>query len=262
MNSKSIGKLISESRKQIGYTQKQLADFLYVSDKAVSKWERGLSLPDYSLISKLSMILDIDIEHLIPNSIFSKVLDWEGVLFINRKNGINEKTIIHNKPLIEYLISYFMLVGISKITILGCDEKFVKKLKLEKYGLSISFNKDKIKAKNKMIIYDNFFIYGANLTRIFRSYMDLKENIKVFFESCEIPVLFAHEESIDIDYIKEKSTIKKLYRGTTVVLLNSISKLKETSQFVKICESNSSYLMYDLKELSINRELIGKPTVE
>ena len=256
MDIKNIGKLISESRKQSGYTQKQLADLLYVSDKAVSKWERGLSLPDYSLIPKLSMILNIDIEHLIPNSIFSKVSDWEGVLYINNKNGINEKTLIHNKPLIVYLISYFMLVGITKITILGCDEKFVKKLKLEKYGLSISFNKNAIKSKNKMIIYDNFFIFGANLTRIFRSFMDLEENVKVYFEKYELPVLFTHDKEIDIDSIRTTSVVKKLGRGMFVFNIKSIKKIKEAAQFVKINQSNSSFPISDLKEIAILRQLI------
>ena len=37
-------------RKEKGMTQKELAEKLYVSDKAVSKWERGLSLPDIALL--------------------------------------------------------------------------------------------------------------------------------------------------------------------------------------------------------------------
>ena len=46
-------------------TQKELAEKLYVTDKAVSKWERGLSLPDISLLEKLSEELEVDVSELL-----------------------------------------------------------------------------------------------------------------------------------------------------------------------------------------------------
>lgn len=44
-----IGKYIAEKRKALGLTQKQLAEKLNMSDKSVSKWERGICLPDVSI---------------------------------------------------------------------------------------------------------------------------------------------------------------------------------------------------------------------
>ncbi len=49
-----IGNAIKTLRLQAGYTQHALADVLGVTDQAVSKWERGLSVPDVSIITKLS----------------------------------------------------------------------------------------------------------------------------------------------------------------------------------------------------------------
>ena len=49
-----FGKFIAERRKEKGYTQKTLAQKLCVSDKAVSKWETGNSLPDVSLLIPLA----------------------------------------------------------------------------------------------------------------------------------------------------------------------------------------------------------------
>lgn len=46
MDKEKMGKFISEARKKKGLTQKDLASIIYISDKAVSKWERGLSFPD------------------------------------------------------------------------------------------------------------------------------------------------------------------------------------------------------------------------
>ena len=53
------GNVISEARKKKGLTQKDLAIQLHVSDKAISKWERGLGYPDISLLIPLTNILDI-----------------------------------------------------------------------------------------------------------------------------------------------------------------------------------------------------------
>jgi len=65
MNSEKMGQFISELRKSHQMTQKELAEKLDVSDKAVSKWERGLSYPDIALLSPLSNILGITVTELL-----------------------------------------------------------------------------------------------------------------------------------------------------------------------------------------------------
>ena len=61
MDKERTGQLITELRKEKGLTQKQLADALNVTDKAVSKWERGLSFPDISMLEPIAQTLDISI---------------------------------------------------------------------------------------------------------------------------------------------------------------------------------------------------------
>ena len=61
----NIGKLIAELRKEKCMTQKELAEKLNITDRAVSKWERGICCPDISLLEDLSKILDIPIHNLI-----------------------------------------------------------------------------------------------------------------------------------------------------------------------------------------------------
>lgn len=65
METKSIGYVISEQRKAHGWTQKQLADLLGVTDKAVSKWECNKSLPDVALLAQLSEVLEIPVDELL-----------------------------------------------------------------------------------------------------------------------------------------------------------------------------------------------------
>lgn len=61
MDLSKIGKYIAEKRKALGLTQKQLAEKLNMSDKSVSKWERGICLPDVSIYMELCSILRISI---------------------------------------------------------------------------------------------------------------------------------------------------------------------------------------------------------
>ncbi len=65
MANKTTGEIISSKRHEKGFTQKELAEKLNVTDKAVSKWERDVALPDINTIPKLAEILDISIEELI-----------------------------------------------------------------------------------------------------------------------------------------------------------------------------------------------------
>ena len=59
------GSFISEMRKDKGLTQKQLADQVGVSDKAVSRWETGKGLPDTSIMPELCKALDINVNELL-----------------------------------------------------------------------------------------------------------------------------------------------------------------------------------------------------
>lgn len=65
MDLQKCGQLIAEQRKQLQLTQKQLGDLVGVSDKAVSKWERGLSFPDVGLCEKLSTVLQLSLAELL-----------------------------------------------------------------------------------------------------------------------------------------------------------------------------------------------------
>ena len=65
MNCSEAGRLIRSRRCELGFTQKQLADMMNISDKTVSKWERGLGFPDVNILSDLSKILSVSIDSLI-----------------------------------------------------------------------------------------------------------------------------------------------------------------------------------------------------
>lgn len=64
MKERTMAEVISERRKALGMTQKDLAEKMNITDKAVSKWERGLACPDTASIPKLAQVLGISLEEL------------------------------------------------------------------------------------------------------------------------------------------------------------------------------------------------------
>ena len=66
--------IIATRRKELGYTQQQLAEKLNVSDKVVSKWETGRSLPDTSMLTDLAEVLGISVSELLKSDTVSKTM--------------------------------------------------------------------------------------------------------------------------------------------------------------------------------------------
>ncbi|MBR5233459.1 MAG: helix-turn-helix domain-containing protein [Clostridia bacterium] len=91
MDQLKIGKFISECRKNIGLTQKQLAEKLNITDRAVSKWETGKALPDSSIMLELCRILKITVNDLLSGEVIS----------MENNNQINEKLLIEMSKELE-----------------------------------------------------------------------------------------------------------------------------------------------------------------
>lgn len=65
MRKDELGKFICENRKTLGMTQEELAQKLFVTNKAVSKWEKGQSFPDIALLEHLAEVLGVSVAELI-----------------------------------------------------------------------------------------------------------------------------------------------------------------------------------------------------
>ncbi|WP_286228333.1 helix-turn-helix domain-containing protein [Neobacillus mesonae] len=71
MDNRKIGELILNLRKEKGMTQKQLADQMNISDRTISKWERGYGCPDITLLPSLSTLLGVNIEYILDGDLSS-----------------------------------------------------------------------------------------------------------------------------------------------------------------------------------------------
>ena len=89
-----FGEFISTQRKKMGYTQKDLADRLFLSDKAISKWERGLSLPDISLLIPLAGILNVTVTELLEAKTADRLPDMDA----GHVEDLLKKTLAYSAP--------------------------------------------------------------------------------------------------------------------------------------------------------------------
>ena len=113
MDALKTGKIISNARKKLNMTQKDLASKLFVSDKAVSKWERGLSFPDISVLIPISEILNINLYDLLNGDETGEKKD-DAIL----KDTINYSNKERSK-LKKTLIAIIIIMSISIIILFG-----------------------------------------------------------------------------------------------------------------------------------------------
>ena len=112
MDQIKIGKFIQECRKEVGLTQMQLAEMLGITDRAVSKWETGRTLPDSSIMLELCKILKISVNDLLNGEIVS----------MDNYNEKNEKTLIElvkqKEENDKHLLLLEWVIGILSVLIL------------------------------------------------------------------------------------------------------------------------------------------------
>ena len=104
MNKDTFGTFIAAARKEKGLTQQKLANQLHVTDKAVSKWERGLSYPDLTLMEALADALDLSVTELITcqrlpeaaeeNTAVRSLLDISGSALAEQRKKIWSKAAV------------------------------------------------------------------------------------------------------------------------------------------------------------------------
>ena len=194
MNQDKIGKLIAKLRKEKGLTQQELGEKVNVGSRAVSKWERGLTLPDISIINELSKILGITSDELLKGELDNskekstnkKPFNYKPLLillpiiiiiivliiFINNKDK-NEVYLLKSLEPTEYRIDGKMIIIENDLSII------INKIEFQDYN----FNQIKIKNYEYCLISDNKVIFGFShnkLTNSLSTPMSIKKFLKTF----------------------------------------------------------------------------------
>lgn len=111
-----IGKYIAEKRKGLGLTQKQVAEKLGMSDKSVSKWERGICLPDVSIYMELCDILGISINEFLAGEDISE----DNLIKKSEENLIQvTKDSKHRQKNLKNIIVVLIIVTLVAVASLG-----------------------------------------------------------------------------------------------------------------------------------------------
>lgn len=118
MDQIKIGRFIADERKRKGYTQKQLSEKLEISDKTISKWERGNGFPEVSLLLPLCNELEITVNELLSGERVSEE-DYRMKAEENMVNLVREAQESKRKIIISAIIAFFSLLASMPLFIIA-----------------------------------------------------------------------------------------------------------------------------------------------
>lgn len=269
MDTKRVGKSISFLRSNYGLTQKDLAMHLGVTDKAVSRWERGVGAPDISLLSKLSIVLDTDIESILEGNLSQHEQSWSGILKLDYDEGINAGTLIYNKCAVCYQLSLLMLAGIKEIHVCGKSKDIDIAYDIigngERYGINVDYERmDKLgeskSAVGTMLVDGLDFIYGKDVTKCFRRIMNNSRypiNL-VNYNKISTSVYFypnTYETKLILSNEAAEIKVQTMERGIITFPIKSNVDVLDASNLVRILEEHQGEAIADLEEIAVRRNM-------
>ena len=175
MDQEKIGKFILKLRKEKNMTQQELADKLNVTDRAVSHWENGKSIPDVSLFKPICEIFDISVNELISGDKLSKekLIKQSDENIINTINHSNREK---NKSKKIIIILVIVIIFLLFIALLSYKSKYPK---IDLYHFSVYQSEFKKLEKKVNIENKNIYYYGLN----YALFCDKEDNCFQFSEA-------------------------------------------------------------------------------
>lgn len=262
MNQQKIGKFICDLRKEKNLSQYQLADMIPISRQAVSKWERGITIPDSLVLIKLSEIFDVSINEILAGERIEKksIKALETVTLnildeTNKKSKKNKKMVIAFTVIILMLLivflTYYFLNSYNSIKVYKVDgegktvattngifvttrQKTYFRLGELTYDKSTKISKVKLyyKIKNKEyllvetssenILLTDYYGYDAHFP--FNKVNSIIKNLYL-----QITFSNSKEETIKLNVIKDFSNNNIIFQKKTKISDNTISKTTKSN---------------------------------
>ena len=190
MDNNEIGKFIARCRKEKGLTQKELGEKLFVTDKAVSKWERGVSLPDITILEKLADELDTDIYSILQIPKKDKSLALEVI----EKERVKIKNQFKRKLIVLLIIGVIILgIFLFKTVSFGYSVKHVKYTHYDNKLINLGVPKFSFYMQNS----ENNYSFKS-----FRGKAVLENEMKSFLNTLEFmtcnDTVYYYDESVDM----------------------------------------------------------------
>lgn len=246
MDNEKFGNFVKELRKEKNLTQKELAEKINITDKAVSKWERGLSFPDITMLNILSKELDVSVEELlngerIKESEKSEQIDVEKAVKealekANHKEEKRKKKILKIKKVTKIIsIIFFVLFLILNSIYFYLSYKYgfeyvidslfyiVNEIILISVFLFLLFTFKKKKAK---IVLISIFVIATLINIIFMGIYGLKNKSYITFSSD-----FKYEFVVKQD----KGTNElRIYKNSLLLFARPMQNLSESAKDIKV----------------------------
>lgn len=146
MNNEKFGKFIAELRKDNNMTQKELAEKLNLSDKAISKWERGLSFPDITVWESLAQVLGITLVELIKAE---KIQENDNIVMediVSETVQISKNEVNKNKKKIRIVI-----ISIISIIIMGTVGMSILLNVFPRYSESLKYSQEYVIGQGNIV---------------------------------------------------------------------------------------------------------------
>lgn len=208
MDQIKIGKLIAECRKAQNLTQVELANLLGVSDKSVSKWERGICLPDVSLYPSLCKILNITLNEFFAGCHLTDE-NFKEAADNNLLNAL-ENSVFTLKDKVEFFKNkwqkdhFFELIIVMIIIVFLIIYSFIKNNGYQYLFIIMGFISGIIE-NNKMMAYVEKNAYGNNSKA---SDIDFKAYLKSLEEFKEKMLQFKNKKEA-VNYLVKETGLKK-----------------------------------------------------
>lgn len=283
MNSENIGKFIKQLRTEKGWTQEDLANKVSVGREAISKWERGKTSPDSSLLLILSNLFDVTVnEILIGERETKKNATLE---LYDDRNEINKKL---KKVVFGSIVFVFILLflffcyyfvnqyrSIHVYTVYGYNDNFeIKNGLFIKTNGKFYFNIGNIENINELQItrLDLYYtennkeslIYSSNSENIYfydykgyEEYFDLKK-INIILNNLYVKISYDNkEEIIKLNFVEDYVNDKLFFSNDSSVSNDnvSISEINNSNELKKIILNNfkneNNIYFYELKEETV-----------
>ena len=208
MDAKILGAFIAGRRKELSLTQAQLAEKIHVTDKAVSRWERGVGLPDINLVEDLAKALDVSLVELMQ----AKKEERESIT-----TGEAEKIVYDT---IYMKVAEKKKAGFWGRVILGCF------IVISVFLLSLLFTDGNIVMYSVASLVTGFVAWGIPIWRMTyhkkgNSGPAILVSMGFAFSSVAIQIMDIKSEAFSGDYVAILDTIQPLI--SVVILFSAIT---------------------------------------
>lgn len=258
MDNHKIGEFIAYLRKQKGLTQQELGDKLSVTDKAVSKWERGLSFPDITLLTSLAEILEVTVSEILNGEYGENKVDDIQKAIDEAIENINKEQLEKKKKFKKYMIITLFFFIVILLLILNYIKYHPKEFvdgdnfyKLENYNLEKNGLDEMIniisKSENLNGKYDvSYFKARLNKSGIVS---DFTLSLVVFDDNENYigNASFEYKNNI-ITYHKPKkdniNLVNTYSKNSNISYISSLIKKTPINEQIKLSELNFYFVTY------------------